>query len=156
VHGAAGNLPSDLTSEVGLQLHLGVGNDPNYRTQAVSESLLKWVQVEYGLGANVAGINPGFFRFDPRPKGLKLREDGSIYSGRFAAASPNTTRAYGESIARSMGLDDTVHIQLEFGESFRLLPVESAKRKSTTQERIAATMGVSILRKTIELVRGVN
>jgi hypothetical protein len=133
LHGARTGLYQAFADERGLDVHLGIGGNPNEATVKQAERLTKVAQ-NFGLKIVTNGkfiVNDSFEPLTPR-----LNENGRPVLRSFAAKNPATTRAHVQNVAEQQGLC-LATLQVELSGFLRLLPKDIEPR-----DRVARAMGV--------------
>jgi hypothetical protein len=139
---------SHASDEQGYSFMLGIGKSPSEATLEAKDKML-----EFGsdLGAKLrVGVNEPHITF--KDQQLNRHEDGSVKTVTFAAAGPNTTRTYSQSLAERLGKNDSfVAMQIEINEVLLVKQNDEVDFDTITDRELGAYIGYLFTKKAVEI-----
>ncbi len=137
-----------LTDQKSFGVMVGIGNDPTPETLENAEKM-----VEIGKKYDVrVGINQPFIKMEPKaPVRPIFKEDGILKTVTFAAANPNTTRAFSQQKAADLNKPFSA-LQAELSNVLLHAPLDWKNNPGEKSQRMGVYLGYLIGKEFVELL----
>lgn len=145
LHGARAGSYRDFDDERGIDVHLGIGGNPNDESIRLADKIAALAKE---LGLRVV-INGQFVAHDSwEPLVPKRDSDEALVLRSFAAKNPATTRAHVQTAAETAGIEMAT-VQIELSEFLRLQPGDTNVKDKTARE-LGVYLGYTVINTALQ------